>query len=71
MKSWRTSLIGSLFIGLSIIQASGKPSIQSAVKDPMVQISMLTGILGWLSKDQQVTTATTATTKANDITTAK
>lgn len=55
MKSWKTTVMGAVVAGLTVIHASQKPSWQSALKDQTIQIELATAVALALSKDYDAT----------------
>jgi hypothetical protein len=61
-SSWRSSLVGLLSAGLAVWDiwssvSAGVP-FAMAIKSPLVIQAFLVGLLGWLTKDKQVTGGT-------------
>jgi hypothetical protein len=55
MYSWKSTLIGVISAAVGVIQASTDPTWMDALKDPKVQLAIVVAILGWVSKDSNVT----------------
>lgn len=53
--SWKSTLIGIASVVLMVITASKDPSLQAMIVDPQVQIALVVGLLGFVTKDSNVT----------------
>lgn len=56
--SWKSTVVGLAGVLLAVFSASQDPSIQAMVLDPKVQIALLLGVLGLVTKDSNVTGGT-------------
>jgi NAD/NADP transhydrogenase alpha subunit len=53
--NWKTSVAGVVALLLSALQAAHEPSLTAAIHDPVLQMSIVMGVLGLLAKDFNVT----------------
>jgi hypothetical protein len=58
MKSWKTTLSGVAAVTLGVLQGFHHATLLEAVKDPLVQMGLFVGILGFFAKDSAVTGGT-------------
>jgi hypothetical protein len=59
MNSWKSTLIGVVSAVIGVIQASSDHDWLVAIKDHNVQLMMVVAVLGFVSKDANVTGGTT------------
>lgn len=57
--NWKTTVLGLALALVGVVQASKKPTLTEAVKDPGVQVSLIAAVLGVLAKDADKTGAAT------------
>ncbi len=57
--NWKTTVLGLALALVGVVQASKKPTLTDAVKDPGVQVSLIAAVLGVLAKDADKTGAST------------
>ncbi len=55
LKSWKTTLLGVVSLFVAAMATYMDASLAEAVKDPRVQIAVLTGLMGLLAKDWNTT----------------
>lgn len=56
IRSWKSTLLGMISIALSILQGKigNYKSLSDALHDPTVQVLILVGLIGFVTKDANV-----------------